>query len=181
MVFPEKEITLKKGQTAHLSSPSPEMASQMLQYLKDTCGETPYLLRTPEECDISLEAERAFLQSILDSPSAVMILCTVNGEIVGNCQISRKIRKKNAHRGSIAIALYRKFWGLGIGTALLNELVEIAREWGLSQIELEVIEGNTRAMALYEKMGFVTVGAIPDAIRLEDGTSLKEFTMVKTL
>lgn len=181
MRFPEKEIVLKDGKTALLCSPSPDMAQQMLTYLKDTCGETPFLLRTPEECDMPLEAEQAFLQSMLDSESEVMILCMVDGKIAGNCQISRKTKVKNRHRGSIGIALYRKFWNLGIGTALFREMIAQAESWGLTQLELEVIEGNSRAMALYEKMGFTTVAATPNAIRLPDGTMLKEFLMVRPI
>lgn len=157
------------------------MAQQMLTYLKDTCGETHFLLRTPEECTMTLDAERVFLQSVLDSETEVMILCMVNGRIAGNCQISRKIRKKNCHRGSIGIALYREFWGLGIGTAMFREMIAVAESWGVTQLELEVIEGNSRAIALYEKMGFSIVAATPNAIRLSDGTMLKEFLMVKTL
>ena len=181
MRFHEKEITLKDGRTALLCSPSPDMAPQMLKYLKETCGETHFLLRTPEECNMSLEEERAFLQSMLDSPSAVMILCLIKGKIAGNCQIARKTRIKNAHRGSIGIALYQQFWGLGIGTAMFWEMIALAESWGLMQLELEVIEGNDRAIGLYEKMGFRTVAATPNAIRLPDGTMLKEFLMVKPL
>ena len=48
-------------------------------------------------------------------------------------------------------------------------------------LELEVIEGNERAIALYKKFGFETVAEKPDAIRLKDGTSLKEITMMKKL
>ena len=181
MRFPEKSITLKNGQQALLCSPSPDMAPQMLKYLKDTCGETHFLLRTPEECDMPMDAERAFLQSILDSETAVMILCMVDGRIAGNCQISRKNRAKNCHRASVAIALYREFWGLGIGTAMFEAMIALAKNWGLMQLELEVIEGNQRAMALYRKMGFETISYIPNAIRLADGTMLKEYTMIKPL
>ena len=51
----------------------------------------------------------------------------------------------------------------------------------LEQLELEVIEGNQRAIGLYHKMGFVCIGEKPNAIRLEDGSSLKELMMVKVL
>lgn len=181
MFFHEKEITLKDGRTALFRSPSPDDGAAMLEYLKTTCSETPFLLRSPDECDLTVESEQEFLQSMLDSKTTVMIVCIVDGKIAGNCQISRKTWRKNSHRGSIGIALVREFWGLGIGTAMFEELISIAKTWGLSQVELEVFEGNHRAIALYEKMGFETVAAIPNAIRLEDGTMLKEFTMVKVL
>ena len=43
----------------------------------------------------------------------------------------------------------------------------------------KVIEENENAIRLYEKMGFRMVSAIPDAIRLKDGTRLKEYYMIK--
>ena len=49
------------------------------------------------------------------------------------------------------------------------------------QMELEFVEGNQRARALYEKMGFRIAGVKPDAIRLKDGTLLNEYFMVKKL
>ena len=181
MYYPQKKITLKDGRTALLTGPAPEMAEEMVAYMKTTAGETPFLLRTPAECNYTVQGEAAYLQGLLESEYSVMIVCFVDGVLAGNCQITRKGHLKNRHRGTVAIALLQKYWGLGIGTAMFEEMLDIAHGWGLSQVELEVIEGNHRAMALYEKMGFATVAAIPDAIRLEDGTSLTEFTMVKIM
>ena len=70
---------------------------------------------------------------------------------------------------------------MGIGTALFQEMIQIAKEKDIAQLELTVIEGNERAKALYEKMGFSVVAEHPNAIRLKDGTMLKEFLMIKTL
>ena len=48
-------------------------------------------------------------------------------------------------------------------------------------MELEYVEGNSRARALYEKMGFQIAGIKPDAIRLKDGTLLNEYYMIKKI
>jgi ribosomal protein S18 acetylase RimI-like enzyme len=64
---------------------------------------------------------------------------------------------------------------------MFREMIELAREWGVEQLELEYMEGNERGIRLYEKMGFRTVAELPHAIRLRDGTYLREFTMIKTL
>ena len=181
MYYPEKKLVLKDGRTALFTGPAPEMAEEMVAFMKTTAGETPFLLRTPSECNFTVDGEAIYLRNLLESEHTVMIVCFVEGELAGNCQIARKAHLKNKHRGTVAIALLREYWGLGIGTAMFEEMLEIARGWGLAQVELEVIEGNERGIALYEKMGFETVAAIPDAIRLEDGTSLKEFTMAKKL
>lgn len=44
--------------------------------------------------------------------------------------------------------------GLGIGTRLLEEAHDIAREDGFRWVRLDVIDTNTRAQALYERLGY---------------------------
>lgn len=181
MQYETKEITLKNGKNAVFRSPIPEDAPQMLTYLRTTAAESVYLLRYPEECTMTVEQETAFLQRVNESPADVMIVCFVDGVLAGNCQLSMKTRIKTRHRGEVAIAIEQAYWNLGIGTAMFEEMIAIARSHGLTQLELAFIEGNDRAKHLYEKMGFSVVSAMPNAIRLKDGTMLKEFFMVKCL
>ncbi|GGB40752.1 molybdopterin-guanine dinucleotide biosynthesis protein MobC [Roseibium aquae] len=47
--------------------------------------------------------------------------------------------------------------GRGVGTALLDAIVEEARKRGKSGVRLDVIDTNPRAQALYERRGFVGV------------------------
>jgi GNAT superfamily N-acetyltransferase len=63
----------------------------------------------------------------------------------------------------------------------IPEMIRLAREAGICQLELEVFETNRRAMALYEKMGFRITGVKPDAIRMKDGSFVNEYMMVKKL
>ena len=60
---------------------------------------------------------------------------------------------------------------------MLRELMAEARRRGVMLLELEFIEGNSRARALYERMGFRIVGLRPDGIRLRDGTLCNEYLM----
>jgi ribosomal protein S18 acetylase RimI-like enzyme len=43
----------------------------------------------------------------------------------------------------------------GTGTALINVLIGIARHLGLSSLEIGVMPDNARALALYQRLGFV--------------------------
>ena len=181
MIYQEKEIRLKDGRTGQLRSPKTEDAPQMLAYLALTAGETPYLIRYPEECTETLEQEAAFLKQMADSPIDMMIICEVDGKIAGNCRLARHGRIKTRHRAGVAIALKKEFWGLGIGTAMFEEMILCARNWGVTQLELEVIDGNERAMGMYRKMGFQIAATKPDALRLKDGTMLSEHIMIKKL
>ena len=47
--------------------------------------------------------------------------------------------------------------GRGVGTALLEGIAREAAERGYGEIRLDVIAGNTRARALYERRGFEAV------------------------
>ena len=112
-----------------------------------------------------------------------MIVAEVDGKITGNCQISEigKSRIKVRHRCSFAIALYKEYWGLGIGSALTELLAEKAAELGYEQMELEVVSSNERAIGLYRKMGFVKTGEIPKAMKFKAGSYDGIDIMVKDL
>lgn len=56
-----------------------------------------------------------------------------------------------------------------------------ARAHSTEILELDFIEGNTRAQRLYEKMGLAIVGFKRNAFKLKDGTYLGEFSMQKLL
>ncbi len=94
--------------------------------------------------------------------------------------ISSKI--KTRHRANVAIALRSEFWNQGIGTKMFQEMIRLAenRE-GVMQIELDFVEGNSRARHLYEKMGFRITGVRPNAVRLKNGTLLNEYMMIKEI
>lgn len=181
MIFEPKVILLKNEEAAILRSPTPADAAQMLKHLKATAAETDFMLRYPEECTMTEDQEIGFLQGIQESPNQLMILCEINGQIVGNCYLSFQPFMKTRHRGYLAIGIVKAHWNKGIGTAMFRKLFDVATKCGITQLELDVIEGNDRAIALYEKMGFQVAGEKPNAIRLKDGTMLKEFFMVKEL
>lgn len=181
MIYEAKEIQLKNGVTALLRSPMVSDAEQMVAYLKTVCTETPFLTREPEEADIPLDKEEKILQRIADSASDLMIACEIDGRIVGNANLNRMTMLRMRHRASIGVAIFQEYWGLGLGTAMFTELIRIAKELGIKQLELEVISGNDRAIGMYEKFGFTCVGTKPNAFCLRDGTMLSEVSMIKVL
>ncbi len=183
MVFRETLFKLRDGRNALLRSPCEEDAEEMLRFIIQASGETDFLMKYPEEyADFTLEQEKAFLNEAYRSEDAMMIVCVADGKIAGSCQISFRTGMKDGHRASVAIALLKEFWGLGIGTRMFGELLRTAGERdGVRQIELDFIEGNSRARSLYEKMGFRITGVKPDAIRRKDGSFVNEYMMVKRL
>ncbi len=183
MIVEKKEIILKDGIKAILRSARDEDIPGMLEYLYISAGETDFILRYPEECGkYTAEGEKELFDRVNASDNEAMIVCLVDGKVAGNCQIVWKTGIKTRHRAQVAIALLKEFWNLGIGTAMFTEMIDIVRSNpDIIQMELEFIEGNTRARALYEKMGFRITGVKPNAIRLKDGTLLNEYQMVRKM
>jgi len=183
MIIREIEFELKDGRKALLRSPREEDIEGMLEYLYISSGETDFILRYPEECKkYTPESEKKVFENWNSSENEAAIVCIVDGKIAGNCHIGWDTRIKTGHRASVAIALLREFWNLGIGTKMFEELIRIATEnERILQMELEFVEGNSRARALYEKMGFKIVSVHPDAIRLKDGKLLNEYFMIKKI
>ena len=67
---------------------------------------------------------------------------------------SRRVR----HRCGFAIALKQQYCDAGLGTAMMEYALSLAKAMGYEQVELEVVDGNDRAKHLYEKMGFKETG-----------------------
>lgn len=183
MLIEDVWFELKDGRKALLRSPKEEDIEGTLEYLVVSAGETEFILRYPEECSkYTAEGEKNLFEQKNASPNEAMILCIVDGKVVGNCEISFRTGMKTKHRASVAIALISEFWNQGIGTRMFQELIRLAenRE-GVMQMELEFVEGNDRARHLYEKMGFRITGVRPNGIRLKDGRLLNEYMMVREI
>lgn len=183
MTIKEINFELKDGRKAVIRSPKDEDAEGMLHYLYVSAGETDFIMRTPEDCGkYTAEGEKKLFARMNESEHQAMLVCLVEGKVAGNCDISIYTNGKKKHRANVAIALLSEYWNQGIGTRMFQELIRIAESFeDVIQMELEFVEGNTRARHLYEKMGFRITGLRPNAVRLKDGKLLNEYLMVKEL
>ena len=177
------DFKLKDGRTATLLSPRDQDINGIIEYLKISAAETEFILRYPEECDkYTYDAEKAIFDRMNASEDEAMFICLVDGKVAGNCGIHFSNQLKTRHRAGVAIALCKEFWNLGIGTRMFEEMEKLALTKPYVQIlELDFVEGNTRARALYEKMGYKITGRRPEAICLKDGKLLDEYMMQKKL
>ena len=130
MIFEEKTIILKDGRTAILKSPCVEDAEKLLNYIKKSCSETDFLARYPEEWTTTIGQEEAWVNRLRSAPDTLGITCYVDGEDAGNCEISFRGDMKVSHRATIANAILKDYWNLGIGSAMFEELVSAAQNRG---------------------------------------------------
>lgn len=172
----------KKDREIILRTAEENDAERLIDYLKITAAQTPFLIREPDEITLSIEQEQDFIRAKKDSGNELLLIAEIGGRHIGNCSLmSIGGYKRYRHRCDIAIALYKEYCGLGIGKAMLEAVLDIAEKAGYEQAELEVIADNKPAIALYEKLGFKIYGTFPDNMKYEDGSYADAYWMMKKL
>jgi ribosomal protein S18 acetylase RimI-like enzyme len=88
-----------------------------------------------------------------------------SGQLAGYCLAFTRQDSDSARAYSLAIAASAR--GQGLGARLFRDMERRCRKAGFSRIHLEVAHGNSAAISLYEKLGYVRVRSIPEFY--EDG------------
>jgi putative acetyltransferase len=104
-----------------------------------------------------------------------------NGDeiVIGSAGLYVSARHRQRHSAGIGIAVHKNFQGMGIGTKLIQVLLDIADNWlMLVRVELTVFVDNERAVALYKKFGFSIEGTRKKA-SIRDGTYMDELMMAR--
>ena len=91
---------------------------------------------------------------------ALNLLGLVGPEVVAHGYLGRpQPHARRRHAGCIGIAVHQDWHGRGIGSKLLEQLIERAERWmQMTRLELEVFADNAAAIAIYRKFSFVEEG-----------------------
>ena len=178
-----RTVALKDGRTCVVRNLEGKDAAAALEHLRQTAAETPYLLWEPEtDRMMTEEEEEVFLSKSLDAPEQVMLGAFLEDRLVAIANIGYNGRRSRVrHRGNLGISLRKEVWSVGLGTYMMQILIEAAPRMGITQIELEVMEPNKSARGLYEKLGFQVYGRRPNASRLKTGECMDDLLMVLLL
>ncbi len=135
-----------------------EDAALLLDFMKTVTGDTDNLALSCSDIE-ALDAgdEKFFIAEIRQSPS-VHVLAISDGKVVGACEIRVSRRLRTKHRGELAIAVRKEFWGKGIAGQLLDFAISEARERGVTKINLVTRSDDERSKAFFRKNGFVSEG-----------------------
>ena len=112
MRFNSTIVKDKNGNDIELRNAEVQDAEALIEYLKVTNAETPYLICEPEEITLSLEQEKEIITRKQESERELLLLAFDNGRHIGNVSlmsVGTSIRYK--HRCNIAIALYKEYCG----------------------------------------------------------------------
>ena len=99
--------------------------------------------------------------------------------VVGVASLSVNKSNRVRHSGSIGIMVNIDYHGMGIGKALMKNLIDISDKWlMLIRIELGAFTDNEKAINLYKSLGFVIEGTKKYAI-IRNGKYEDEYLMAR--
>jgi RimJ/RimL family protein N-acetyltransferase len=152
---------IKNGQTLLIRQAAVEDARAVLAYLHAISGETDYLTFGPGELEHTEADEVVFIQKCRMTGNLLFLLGLVDGAIAAHLTFTAGHRPRVRHSGEFGLAVRQAYWGLGIGSLLVDALIEWARGTGIvTKINLRVRTDNARAIALYERKGFEREGTL---------------------
>lgn len=135
-------------------------ARALLLHLETVGGETDNLTFGKEGFRITEEREARFIERFRKNPDEVMYVVKYCDTVVANAVIERERIPRLSHRARLTLTVLRAFWGQGIGSRLMEMMINFAKDTGAAVISLECRADNERAVSLYTRFGFRTVGTM---------------------
>ncbi|MYX18292.1 GNAT family N-acetyltransferase [Streptomyces sp. SID8374] len=97
------------------------------------------------------------------APNRVVVAVDDTGEILGTAKMNRNHMGNGSHVASATYMVDPAHSGKGVGRALCEHSVDWARTSGFRAMQFNaVVETNTRAVKLYESVGFEVIGTLPE-------------------
>lgn len=129
-----------------------------INIIRRSSGVFENLLALPSE---TIRANEDFLQRQSGDDHVFCAQIKDQPHVVGMASIHVKTLPRRRHSAELGIMVHPNYFSQGIGSALMNTLMDLADNWlMLTRIELTVYPDNTKAIKLYEKFGFVTEGVM---------------------
>lgn len=120
--------------------------------------------------------------SNLDYDRALPLLAFRNGKIVADAVLVRSRSGARAHLGELRVVVHPTCRSLGLGTAMLRLLCDIAADAELEQVVIELAaDRDAEAMSAAERLGFLQRATIPEYFRDEHGRKHDLVVMVLPL
>ena len=114
----------------------------------------------------------------IDYQKVFPLLAEADGRIVGDATLHmRKVGWKR-HLGNIRLVVARDYQGKGLGSLLINEVVELAGEFGLEKLIAEIHFQSAKALATFKSAGFSVKAVFEDLVKDPQGRNSDLVVMV---
>lgn len=117
---------------------------------------------------LPLERMQGFVKDSVEN-DAVQFVALAGEQVVGWADVFPHWAHALQHVGTLGMGVHADFRGRGLGRGLLAACLEKAERKGILRVELSARADNTRAIRLYEALGFRHEGLKRRALRFPDG------------
>lgn len=151
----------------------PTDAAEILRALKIIGSQTPFLVMDEKGLEMTIEEMSENLENLYDSQNNVLMVALADNKVIGTASVKASAKKRMEHIGEIGISILKDYWGFGLGSLMMEELIDWAKESDvIRRLELTVQHRNQRAVHVYEKIGFVTEAIMPRGAKTDEGEFL---------
>ena len=147
-------------ETIEIREARAEDAKAILAYIRRIGGESDNLTFDGNGFPITVEQEQRFLESTHKDSKSIILIAIKDGEIIADGSLT-SFPRRMSHRADLGISVVKEEWNHGIGSMLMERLIDFAKDSGIELINLEVRADNDNAIHLYEKYGFRNIGTSP--------------------
>ncbi|MFE1145827.1 GNAT family N-acetyltransferase [Streptomyces albidoflavus] len=103
---------------------------------------------------------------MVKAPSRTVVAVDDSGTVLGTAKMNRNHMGNGGHIASASYMVDPAHGGRGVGRALCTYTIDWARAEGYRAMQFNaVVETNTRAVKLYESLGFEVLGTLPEGFR----------------
>jgi RimJ/RimL family protein N-acetyltransferase len=148
--------TTRDGRRWTLRPGRPTDGRQLARLFADVRREGEWLIATPGS--VSEPSEAFWISELIRASEHLVLVAEADGDVVGNILISLDRGVATEHTGVLSICIAHDWRDVGIGSELVTAAQAWAEERGLRKVALGVFPENERAIAVYEKRGFVREG-----------------------
>lgn len=162
-------MKLKNGLDLQVEKALISDAGAILEYLNKVGGESDNLLFGENEFKMTVADEEQFIKNMENSKTSALFVGKIDEKVICLGSIMSPPRARIAHQAEIAISVKKEFWGLGIGSELMETMISFAKENKQTEIiHLGVKADNEVAQNLYKKLGFIEIGRFKNFFKIQD-------------
>jgi GNAT superfamily N-acetyltransferase len=114
----------------------------------------------------------------IDYQKVFPLLAEVDGKIVGDATLHMRRTGWKRHLGNVRAVVADEFQGRGLGTLLINEISELAVEFGLEKLLSEIYFNSPGAINAFKNAGFGVKAVFEDLVKDQDGNNADMIVMV---
>lgn len=163
-----RQFATKMGDTVALRTARLDDAESLLAHIKAMLAEDAFTVTTAEEFERTIEQEREWIKAHATSSRKIALIAEDKEQrLIGLLAFQCGCCKRLAHRGTLHMSVAEPWRGCGVGSALLQSLIDWADAHpDIEKLCLAVLSNNGPAIGLYKKFGFTEEGRRPKEVKL---------------